>query len=250
MNWKITKRLILNFLCFVPCLMYANWDFENSIPGASTNSLDVLRDKKFKYLQNRVYGKLRKSWCTREKAQLIMESIVLIAPSIYVEIGAFSGSTILPAASALKFIKHGHLFVIDAWSNDEAIKGLKNNDINTDWWSKVDMTSVKKELGKMIRDNFLQSYCTVIEAPSQIAVSQFDAIDFLHLDGNFSEEGAFQDVQIYLPKVKSGGYILLSNAFYVIANEYTKLKSLWVLLDHCDVISEIEDCDTILFRKR
>ena len=40
------------------------------------------------------------------------------------------------------------------------------------------------------------------------AISQVQRIDFLHLDGNFSEEGSTLDCRLYLPKVIPGGYVL------------------------------------------
>ena len=71
-----------------------------------------------------------------------------------------------------------------------------------------------------------------------------------HLDGNFSEEGAWQDSEVYLPKVVPGGYILLSNALVSVAGQSAKMKALWPLFDRCDVVCEIDDSNTLLFRKR
>ena len=39
-----------------------------------------------------------------------------------------------------------------------------------------------------------------------------ESIDILHVDGNHTQDIALGDVQMYLPKVKKGGYIWLDDA--------------------------------------
>ena len=46
---------------------------------------------------------------------------------------------------------------------------------------------------------------------SKKAFKRIPAIDFIHFDGNFSEESCLEDLTLYLPKVKKGGHVLLSN---------------------------------------
>jgi hypothetical protein len=209
-----------------------------------------LHDGELKILNKKVCQYLKNTWCSKEKATFIMETIAKIKPKICVEIGVFTGSTLLPIAATLKHLNYGHIYAIDAWSNKEAIKHLKSDDINSKWWADVDMKNIKTQFDEMIKQWSLEPYCTTIKAPSCSAISKIPNIDFLHLDGNFSEIGSFSDVELYLPKVKKGGYILLSNLFIVVDNQITKMKSLWALLDHCDIIHEIEHSNTILLQKR
>ena len=169
---------------------------------------------------------------------------------VCVEVGTFSGASALPILTALKYLQVGHAYLIDAWSNQEAIKGIDNDDPNAIWWSQLDMNAVKSQFLQMLENKQLASYCTVIHAPSHQAVSKIESIDFLHLDGNFSEAGSLLDTQLYLPKVKSGGYILLSNVLVTVNQKPTKMRALWPLFNQCEIVSEIENGNAILFKKK
>ena len=204
----------------------------------------------FEGLKNRVYENIKDGWCSEEKAKLIMDCIICNHPKTCVEIGSFTGSTSLPILASLKYLNHGHAYLIDAWSNQEAIKGLDQDDPNTAWWSTLNMQSVKNQLLHMLSTWELNSYATVIHASSSQASANIPPIDFLHLDGNFSEEGALLDVQLYLPKVNSGGYILISNILVMIGGKPPKMKSLWPLFETCEIVTEIESGNAILFRKK
>lgn len=79
-------------------------------------------DKEFDSLKTSVYKYLTNSWVSQEKAQLLMELIFLTKPQICVDIGSFNGSSALPVAATLKHIKNGKIYLIEAWSNEEAVK--------------------------------------------------------------------------------------------------------------------------------
>ncbi len=208
-------------------------------------------DPALKTTMNKVFESLKGSWCSKEKAKLIMELIIFKKLSKCVDIGTFSGDSALPMLIGLKHLnKKGRAYLIDAWSNEEAVRGLKKEDQNAVWWSSLDMDSIKSKLLKMLKMWKLDDYCTIIHATSEKAASDLDAVDFLHLDGNFSEQGALLDTNKYLPKVKSGGYILLSNILVTIDTKMTKMKALWPIFDACEMIGEIEGGNVILFQKK
>ena len=111
------------------------------------------------------------------------------------------------------------------------------------------MLAVRKTFSEtMDKWSFTADY-KIIPTSSKKAVSRFDKIDFLHIDGNFSEAGSLEDVLYYLPKVIPGGYILLSNLFVTVDGEYSKMKALWALMDQCETIAEIENSNAALFQK-
>jgi hypothetical protein len=203
----------------------------------------------FQKLKNRVADYLAGSWCSKEKAFLIMDLIATEKPKVCVEIGVFTGSSFLPMAAALQYVKDGKAIGIDPWSNEEAIKHLPASDPNTKWWSQVDMGVVRKIFDKMVQDWDLTPFCHVIAESSENAFSHIESIDFIHFDGNFSEEGSMQDVVLYLPKVKSGGYILLSNVCLSVDNMQPKVESFFHLLDECEVVFELEGGNAYLLRK-
>jgi len=152
--------------------------------------------------------------------------------------------------AGLRYIQNGHAYVIDAWSNEESIRGLPAADVNRAWWSTVDMVGVKAQFNQMLDAWSLGAWCEVLPMTSHEAVDRLPPVDFLHLDGNISEEGAWRDSELYLPKVVPGGHILLSNALVTVAGQTTKMRALWSLFGRCDVVCEIDDSNTLLFGKR
>jgi predicted O-methyltransferase YrrM len=225
------------------------WSLEHLASDKSLAMSDSYQDPKLAEKMNAVFDAIKGSWCSKEKAKLMMEIIIFERLNTCVEVGTFAGSSALPILVSLEYLNKGHAYLIDAWSNQEAIKGLNREDPNAIWWSALDMKAIKQQLLQMLRNWKLTPYCTVIHATSDKALSHFDSIDFLHLDGNFSEQGALLDTDLYLPKVRPGGYILLSNVLVTANQKPTKMKALWPLFDTCEIVSEIENGNVLLFRK-
>jgi len=243
--------LKLIFFLAISMSLYADWD-PTCLKTASPHvSLDVLHKRDFIDLKKKVFVELNKSWCSAEKANLIMDVIAATKPSVCVEVGVFTGSSLLPVVTTLSYLHHGHAYGIDTWSNIEAVRGLDQQDPNYEWWSTVNMDEVVLKYLTTMSTWQLLPHLTTIYSPSKVAVEQFEAIDFLNLDGNFSENGSTEDAQLYLPKVKKGGYILLSNAFQTSAeNHLTKMKALSIIVEQCEIVAEIENSNTILFQKQ
>lgn len=226
--------------------MQAEWDPECLL----TENEQVLNSPNLMKLENRVFEQVKNSWCSIDKAQLLMELVVLTKPKVCVEIGAFTGSSTLPMLAGLQYVGQGYAYIIDAWSAKEAVRGLPSGDPHTQWWADQHMKAAKKLFEQLLDQWSFRSYCQVLPMASRKAVGIMTAIDFLHLDGNFSEEGALQDSELYVPKVVSGGYILLSNALTMVDGKPTKMKALWIIFDQCDIICELDAGNTLLFRKK
>jgi GR25 family glycosyltransferase involved in LPS biosynthesis len=184
-------------------------------------------------------------WYTPQNAGKIMDFIRETRPKICVEIGAFGGRVTYPIASALQFLKTGTLFAIDAWDQRTAVEGLEKK--NADWWKAVDMDSIRQQFLTLISSKQLHQ-CHPVHKTSQEAVSSFadESIDFLFLDGAMSKKGSLEDVRLYLPKVRPGGYIWLNNASF-----YSKNESVAFLMNHCKWIKEKSiGIDCVLFQKK
>lgn len=244
------KNLLMFFFVLSSTFLFGQWDPEFCFPDCSESRLKSLNDPKYLKLKSDVKKQLEVSWCSVEKIDLLMDLVLITHPKECVDIGAFTGSTVFPVAMALKYLKKGKIYAIDAWSNEEAIKNLDEDDPNRAWWATVDMSGVYKSFLKLINSWALGTYCIPLKLTSENAIQQVDNITFLHLDGDFSEQGSLNDVNLYLPKVKSGGYVLLSNLFILVKGNYSKIKSYCKILESCDMIYEIENENAILFRKR
>ena len=226
-------------------ILNASWDPEY-IPTLNNE----LKDPEAAQLEKNVINYIKNSWCSEEKAKLLLRLVINTQPRVCVEIGAWTGSSTLPMVAGLQYLDQGQAYIIDAWSNQSAIQGLPKKDSNTTWWAEVNMQAVKNQFTYTMNFWSLNSYFQVCHMSSDQAISLIPAIDFLHLDGNFSEEGALLDSQLYVPKVTSGGYILLSNVLLIIEEKPTKMKALWPIFEQCDIIYEIENGNAILFKKK
>jgi hypothetical protein len=242
---KFQPITILFALTLLTTTVYPNW---NPTDIATTQHLPS--DPEFEHLKRLVYRYLEKSWVTQEKAQLIMELIAFTKPKICVDIGSFTGSSSLPMAATLKYLNSGKVYLIDAWSPQEAVKNISMNDPNYAWWSALQMQKIKDQCEMMIHQWELEGYCQIIHDLSERAAQQIDEIDFLHLDGDFSAMGSLLDATLYVPKVKSGGYILLSDALTVIDHMHSKKTTIWFLYHECELISELENGNVLLFKKQ
>jgi hypothetical protein len=244
----LLKKLVVLSICLGTSLN-AEWNPSSLYQGDPSTAI-ILSNPKYTALKTQIMQALTNSWCSTEKINLLMDVTLLIHPKICVEIGAFTGSSILPVAATLKYLNAGKVFAVDAWSNTEAINYLANNDPNRAWWSQVDMQAVHSSFQGLIKTWSLGNFCTEIYKPSEQAIYSIPGeIDFLHLDGDYSETGALRDVEIYLPKVKSGGYILLSNLYIMINREQPKIKAFVALCDACEIVTSIEKDNAVLFRK-
>jgi hypothetical protein len=243
-------KLCFGFCVFAsPLPLHSDWDPEECMIDLEPAVFDVLSDSRFKRLKGKILRELKGSWCSEEKVNLLMDLVSLTRPEVCVEIGAFTGSSVLPVAATLKHLNCGKIYAIDAWSNEIMVRNLKNDDPNKFWWSTVNMKAVRKIYNQMVKTWRLTNVCVTIQAPSENAVNQVPEIDFLNLDGDYSEVGSTRDVELYLPKVKPGGYVLLSNVFLVVNKNQPNLKAFCDLFDSCEMICEIERENAILFKK-
>jgi hypothetical protein len=229
--------------------MITDW-LAHFVGGEAEADLAALRSPALAQLERETVEYLKDSWCSEQKAKLLLELVVVTRPGACVEIGAFSGSTTLPMLAGLRYLDAGRAYVVEPWSNAEAIRGLPSGDVNTAWWAAVDMTTVRSQFDRMLETWSLGSWCEVLPLASREAISAVPAIDLLHLDGNFSEEGAALDSELYLPKVVPGGHVVLSNVLVTVAGAPTKMRALWPLFDACDVLGEVDGGNSLLFRKR
>ena len=243
-----TCLLAASVFLFSACPL-ASWEMDDLLTMHDHSVSNPKEEAGFKELKAAVKEQLAGSWCSKEKTDLLMDVVYITRPAVCVEIGAFTGSSVLPVAAALQYLGKGKIYAIDAWSNEEAVRYLDLDDPNRNWWSTVDLQVVRTLFDSLIQQWNLKDVCIPICAPSSQAHNELPEIDFLHLDGNFSEEGSYQDIVQYLPKVKQGGYILLSNVYHTVKNKQPKFKAFAYLFETCEFVSDVDKDNTVLFRK-
>lgn len=206
-------------------------------------------DLKVESLKNKVLHALPyfEGWCTEEKALNFVELVLEVKPEVCVEIGVFGGRSLLPVALALKLLGKGIVIGIDPWNREECIKYYDpiKDEADLRWWSNLNFEYVYSDYQAMIKKLLVEKYCFTLRTTSEDAVSEIGVIDILHIDGNHSEIASLQDVALYLPKVRAGGYIWMTDALWG-----ERRRAVEQLQKFCDVVKVIEGGNCILFKKR
>lgn len=254
MNYSFLSCYSVFFLFFVSVhvdLSSSVWNAQTAIEHSLVNAAHQkkLNNPLYTILKSKVLTDLQGSWCSDEKATLIMDLVLLEQPKNCVEIGVFTGSSLLPLLISSQFYEGANVYAIDPWSNEATLENLDPESANGVWWSKVDMDGVYSSFETMLREWDLHSRCTVIRKSSKDAISFIQEIDFLHIDGNFTNSGRLEDSVLYLPKVKSGGFILISSSLSQLNPEDSEKNAFCYLLDHCQLISRIDGSRGALFKK-
>ena len=174
-------------------------------------------------------------WCPRDKAKHIMNLVYKNPSEVCVELGVYGGSSFFPLAAVLDFKNQGVAYAIDPWENSPCLEGYEQNEKFDHFWGKIDLN---KTLYKFIEDmhrNHLDAVYAILRRTSAQAFHYFaDAsIDFLHIDGNHSEEAALFDVKHWLPKVKKGGIICFDDAWWK-----STQPAIQLLLQEADIMEE------------
>lgn len=190
-------------------------------------------------------------WCSKEKREAIIALILNAKPRICVEVGVFGGSSFLPMALALSHLQAGKAYAIDSWSNTDCIKYMPDDDLNKSWWARINLSFIEESFTQKIQSRKLKKICTVYKQDSVKAASNFknNSIEFLHWDGNHSLKGAQKEFQAYVPKVKSGGYILVSDVMWLASNKNPIQEAVEELFKTCELIDFLEDGNVLLFQK-
>ncbi len=185
-------------------------------------------------------------WCSQDKAQNMMDLIYRTRPQICVEIGVYGGSSIYPTACALGYLKTGVVYAIDPWDNTKCTEGYAQGNKHYDW-CEIDLEKIYSNFLNMLKKYSLRKHCYVMRMTSEQACDYFleGSIDILHIDGNHTEDSAYRDALLYLPKVKRGGYIWFADV-----NWKSTTRAIELLSDYCDEIPEMFVDNCILFRKR
>jgi hypothetical protein len=186
-------------------------------------------------------------WCSQEKALVIMDLIHNHQFQTCVEIGVFSGSSLFPIAKTLQYKGSGVVYAIDAWKREVAVKDMPKSKPELEQWNQLDWNQLYKHVCQLIHQHHLQNHCQTIRQPSEEAVQLFDkrSIDFIHFDGGYGVDTAYQDVTLYFPKLKNNAYILLSDP-----NRYSMRKALVFLLERAELLSPFTpSANYLLFKK-
>lgn len=151
-------------------------------------------------------------WCCQEKEEDLFTWINKMNCKSGLEIGVFGGSSLIRAGLMFKDNK-GHLVGIDPYCFIDSNKYDTKNTENYNWWKELDYDNIYNGcLNSLSRYN-LKDTVNLIKMNSDDYCKKIPdkCLDFLHIDGNHTEEQSCLDVKNYLPKCKNGCVIFLDD---------------------------------------
>lgn len=154
-------------------------------------------------------------WCSTEKAVSLARNVLNTQSSTCVEIGVFAGRSLLAVALALRELGRGKVYGIDPWDSAISNAGWTDqNDpkgANREFWGRQKMhDDVYDQCAAYVASLGLSDYVVLLRKTASEALPTIQGvgeIDFLHIDGNHSEETSLFDVENYVPLVKRGGSV-------------------------------------------
>lgn len=189
-------------------------------------------------------------WTELPKALRLAELIVESRPRLCAEIGAFGGRSFLAAAMALRHNGvRAQIIGIDPYLHAPCFEG-KNDPANDAYWKRIDLDAISRSCMEAIYRHQLQAWAVLVRAEARHCVDLFadNTVGYAMIDGCHSELASTRDVTMYLPKVVSGGYIVLDD------HRWHSTQRAVALLDAaCERIGEAGDPEgncCMIFRKR
>lgn len=171
-------------------------------------------------------------WTTPERGIEMAEIIYDNKPEVVVTIGVFGCRSVIAQAFALRENQKGVVYGLDPFKLEAALEG-ENSD-NRDWWSKnINIEDIQRKAINSIWQHNLDQWAVLIRASSQHVSQLFPEIGVLEIDGNHSEIASCRDVELYLPKVVTGGFIWADDCDWP-----TTQRALTLLDAACDVVSD------------
>ncbi len=198
-----------------------------------------------KHLQDAVWEYLphQDGWTTPERGCEMAEHIIDTKAQICVDIGVFAGRSTIAMGFAARELVKSHVYGIDPWKIDSAVEG-DNVEENAKWWKeRANLEQMHYQTMHMIWSHRLDRWVTIIRNGSQYVHQLFPVIDFLNIDGAHSELASCRDVELYLPRLRSGGYVMFDDSDWG-----STQKALGMIEKDCELINDNGKART--YRKR
>ena len=177
-------------------------------------------------------------WCTPEKAQRLFDLVIESNSQLTCELGVFGGRSFIPIALAHKRKRTGFALGFDAWKKEVSLE-VTNSPENNKYWSKINYSEIYRDCISNIQVNEADCFCSLVRMRSQDAgpLMADNVIDILHQDSAHNVETITAELNLWVPKVKIGGYWVADDLLWDEARGgYAKLPEfgLEMIEDHHD----------------
>ena len=175
-------------------------------------------------------------WCTEEKARKMVDLVLMVRPTLCVEVGVWGGRSLYPTALALQCTGSGTITGVDPWSAEASLEG-EASVAEKEWWGSMDHESMYRYCLEKIVELGISAEANLLRLKSEQAAGRFvdESIDILHIDGNHSVETSTKDVALWIPKVVPGGYIWFDDC-----NWQSTQVALTQLTEKCQLLANFE----------
>lgn len=188
-----------------------------------------------KHIEDAIYNYIphMQGWSTPERCKEMAERILETQATICVDIGVFAGRSTISMGFAARELGTSHVYGIDPWKIDSAVEG-DNVEENAKWWKeRANLEQMHWETMQMIWSHRLDPWVTIIRNASQYVHQLFPFIDFLNVDGCHTEVASCRDIELYLPRLKKGGYLMFDDSDW-----QSTQKALSMIEEKCELISD------------
>ncbi len=126
------------------------------------------------------------------------------------EVGVFGGRSLIPVALALRDCDGGFVTGLDPYTTAANIDGWGPGDVRA-WVESVPFDAIRQRCEDLIDRLGLRRWCGILRTEAAMAAHQFGPVDLVHVDGNHAEESAVRDVRTWIPKLTTGGLLVLDD---------------------------------------
>jgi predicted O-methyltransferase YrrM len=198
-----------------------------------------------KHIEEAIYNYIphMEGWSTPERCTEMAQRIFETEARVCVDIGVFAGRSTISMGFAAREISGSRVYGIDPWKIDSAVEG-DNVEENAKWWKeRANLEQMHWQTMHMIWSHRLDPWVTIIRNGSQYVHQLFPTIDFINIDGCHTEVASCRDVELYLPKLRSGGFLLFDDSDWP-----STQKALEMIGEKCELVNDTGQART--YRKR
>lgn len=133
------------------------------------------------------------------------------------DIGVYRGRSLFPQAFAHRHFTGGMVYGVDPWSASEAMEhdNAQLKEAIGTFVSNTDFEGLYEQVIALRRTLGLERHCTLLRSTSANAASIFEkdgvSFDLIHIDGNHDTKAVLKDVDLYLPRLSQGGFLVMDD---------------------------------------
>lgn len=155
--------------------------------------------------------------CSLSKACCLAYLIRRFRMRSTLDIGVYRGRSLFPQALAHARFTGGVAYGVDPWDASEAWE--RDNPALREaigaFVEGTDFPAIHEEVTALNRELRLEGHCVLLRRTSSDAITYFRErdirFDLIHIDGNHDTEKVREDVDLYLPRLADGGFVVVDD---------------------------------------